>query len=230
MEPDLIGRHWGKARSGGEGPAWHPLVFHALDVAASMDALIDGDPHRLQSLVALGAGESKAVRAGLILAAALHDLGKYAPAFQAKARHVSPGAVRDIVDWDDEGHDRAGRCLWGVYGRRLINGPDDAVARLTRWVEAACCHHGRGRPNGEEIQASLWVEEKVRPTAADIEAMEAYINAVFHLPETQGWQGLTSPPDDATDEAWVAGLVTQADWLGSNMQYFPYEEPTHTVE
>ena len=60
--------------------------------------------------------------------------------------------------------------------------------------------------------------------------MEAYINAVFHLPETQGWQGLTSPPDDATDEAWVAGLVTQADWLGSNMQYFPYEEPTHTVE
>ena len=77
---------WGKAQPA-EGAAcgFHPIVYHLLDVAATTDAILE---HRTCALARgarlLGIGETEARRL-LVALAGLHDLGKFAPKFQAKA-------------------------------------------------------------------------------------------------------------------------------------------------
>ena len=231
MDAALIERHWGKAREGVPGATWHPLAYHALDVAACLDQMLDGDAARMAPVVALQAGPREAVRAGLVVAAALHDLGKHAPAFQAKAPHVVPGKARAGFPRVDHGHDRTGAATWAAHGAAWLaahaDAPPGAVRRLSRWIEAACRHHGRGHE--DDLVPRYWLEDEVRYAAEDLEAAGAFVAAVLALPEARGWQGLAEPTDDRTDETLVAGLVTQADWLGSNTTWFGYEAAARSV-
>jgi len=83
---------WGKAQSENpdHGPAWHPLVFHSLDVAAVGEALLKqsrGLARRLLGL--LGLQQEEAVRLTCFLLC-LHDIGKFARKFQAKSPAYFP--------------------------------------------------------------------------------------------------------------------------------------------
>ena len=111
-------RYWGKARpQDADGPRWHPLPYHALDVAAVGLALLDADSRLGPRLSELAALPAEAVRRWLFLALALHDLGKFAPAFQAKADPVPDGPPLDERG-PDEGHDLDGLVLWRQRLRR----------------------------------------------------------------------------------------------------------------
>ena len=92
-----IRSYWGKARAlPGVGPAWHPLAYHSLDVAAAMAAILKVRPKWLLSIAhGVGLPPEEAGRR-LLLAAAFHDLGKFAENFQWKvpdlARELRPAA------------------------------------------------------------------------------------------------------------------------------------------
>jgi hypothetical protein len=76
---------WGKGRPTGGWPA-HPLLCHLLDVAAvARHLLTTRMPAALRRrLLAIGGPREDASMALLLFVIALHDLGKYTPAFQAK--------------------------------------------------------------------------------------------------------------------------------------------------
>ena len=87
---------WGKAQprvgdsSGSLGPAYHPLAWHGLDVAAAFLRLLDIWPEQRAGLLSCFDGDGEAVIMGLSALVALHDLGKCTRTFQAKAPEVYP--------------------------------------------------------------------------------------------------------------------------------------------
>lgn len=90
-------RFWGKTRpcESVHGPKWHPLVFHSLDMAAVGEALLGRDrgagcgPADL-----LGLQQDAATRVICFLLC-LHDIGKFAKKFQAKAPTLYPDCFGD---------------------------------------------------------------------------------------------------------------------------------------
>ena len=89
-------RFWGKAqpREPGRGPAWHPLVYHALDVAAVGEALLRRDKglkEHISNLLGLKPADAAPVLCYLLC---LHDIGKFAKKFQAKVPDLYPKLFR----------------------------------------------------------------------------------------------------------------------------------------
>jgi CRISPR-associated endonuclease Cas3-HD len=82
-----VGDLWGKFRDESQdGPAWHPLIDHCTDVACVLEAL----PHQptIRRRLARAGGQDNLHEtqvAGLCFLAFIHDLGKCALGFRAKA-------------------------------------------------------------------------------------------------------------------------------------------------
>ena len=202
---------WAKARPHGEaGPAKHPFLAHALDVAA-VAVLI---PHPLRNSIP---------RQTLGFLTALHDVGKLSRPFQAKeARHWPEQVLGLLQPTDIAGprHDEVGFKLLQSELPALL----DPVLPPRRpgvkgWtdgdrshlVQALAGHHGspvvaieRGADGlcrackmaaGEFIQAML---DLFRPEPIALPANVAQF----------GWD--------------LAGVVTLSDWIGSRQRWFPY--------
>jgi CRISPR-associated endonuclease/helicase Cas3 len=67
--------YWGKARPAMvEGPRWHPLAYHSLDVAAVGYALLKTDPRLRTRLVAISGLDETVVCRWAFLARIIHAL------------------------------------------------------------------------------------------------------------------------------------------------------------
>ncbi|HET9798987.1 MAG TPA: CRISPR-associated endonuclease Cas3'', partial [Gemmatimonadaceae bacterium] len=85
---------WGKARpESDEGPRFHPVAYHLLDVAAVAEELLRRRRLILERLSCLLGLKEEDARTLIVALAGLHDLGKFAPAFQAKAPQHWPLAA-----------------------------------------------------------------------------------------------------------------------------------------
>ena len=227
---DLL-RFWGKARpcDPGRGPQWHPLAYHSLDVAAVGEALLashGGVGNSISSLLGLPREESDRLTCYLL---ALHDIGKFARKFQAKAPHIYPECL------GDDPARLAAHYDHGAGGLRLFDADADAFklpggARSRVWrplVSAVTGHHGappesRGRESMTTLRGSDF-------GPAGVAAAHEFI---------QQARGLLAPPQDVralesghTRRASfaVAGLAVLADWIGSNQEWFPYTEPAQDL-
>jgi CRISPR-associated endonuclease/helicase Cas3 len=224
---DQVLSFWGKARAGdGATVPCHPVLYHLLDVAATTRALLETRPaSRARAAWLLGLDEDEALRLIVVLVA-LHDLGKFCPAFQGKAPPhwppllgpYDPGCLVGTRHTDD------GYVLWSSHlaerlGPRLWRGGAEALDSLARSVFG---HHGR------PVAASALREKRAewRYRGESLPAALACADAVVSL--------LLPEPIDARAPAaqrvrlaswWVAGLVTIADWIGSREQWFRYKAP-----
>jgi CRISPR-associated endonuclease/helicase Cas3 len=207
--------YWGKAQPQSHfGAQRHLLALHSLDVAAALQAVLEARPRQWRGL-AEKAGISPAEALTLLtLSAALHDLGKFACAFQAKApvhwhsKNLWPrGAPADI-----HGHGAYGPQLWEKARRNAGIAPSG----LDIWFDAAFAHHGR------PVDA--------RGTAVTLSAvmkLEAIDDAVAFA---QAMLTRFGPPPALSvaaaiqTEFEVAGLIAIADWIGSNQDRFRYAE------
>ncbi len=192
---------WGKAREDG---SWHPLVFHGVDTAAVAAVLwrrLLGAAVRERVASGLGVDDQGALR-WLRLLAWLHDVGKVTAFFQRlEIRQAS--RVR-AAGWDLAG----GRLV--AHGRVSALVIAEAITgRASRFDarELACVaggHHGSFRAAEDPLDA---LGEK----RAAIAAMA--MDRVGPLPRV----------GDVTNPALAAfgGLLTLADWLASNVEWFP---------
>lgn len=224
---------WGKAQGAlPDNPlTWHPLAYHCLDVAAVADELLRQNPRRLAAMARLAdTADVDAFRNFLIAMIALHDIGKFATTFQAKAPDAWPVTVLGAYPRDPR---TDGDHALLASQARLILGLKPA---LNDWVgmwsthepfetlwHAVAGHHGRPKVGDLAIDASdMW--GAFPPTT--VTAAGAFRDDVLSLFPERTLLPSPKPGDHRLRIlSWaVAGLAVAADWIGSRRDWFPYAE------
>lgn len=232
--------YWGKADPNYPGmPKWHPLAYHAIDVAAVAAAWWDACPAlRSKFLAAFPSTPESTLRGWMLFFVALHDLGKFDLRFQLKALDALAAAWREIVKGVDHeipqqeinrfDHGHAGMA-WArlEYGPWLAK-PDTDRAIWThweRWLAAVTGHHGDYPPALMEGLAGIEANDAL--IEHDREARRAFVHALealFLQPAGRSLQDLP-PVCSLSARALLAGFCASCDWLGSNTNEFDYRAP-----
>lgn len=223
--PDYL-TFWGKAQPRPDAAsAFHPVAYHLLDVAAVTDALLEARPLARKRAASLLELDPETARHLLVSLAALHDLGKFAPAFQVKAPAHWPSALGplDPLRVSAGRHTDDGFVLWTWSLRQR--------ARERLWPEGAEVfealapavfgHHGR--PVGAQFPMPAEIQRFGKAGQA---AALACADAVMSLLVARPLEAEPSGGGDPRAASWwVAGLLTIADWVGSRQEWFRYAAP-----
>ena len=227
--------YWGKAKPDNDGPAFHRLAYHSLDVAAVGVAFLDRSPAICAFFMSALQIESKsALQSWFGFFLALHDLGKFSEAFQSqrseifaelRQRQPDPGKPYGLR------HDTLGWMIWEQYladiaienqwfgedGESLMDG-------VAWWVRACTGHHGQ-----PPISTSAGHWRQHFSTPHDAQAIKTFIDELFDLfhpavlrtvPAGMGAERLETVSRQIS--WWIAGLAVMCDWIGSNTDFFPY--------
>ncbi|MBK1643781.1 CRISPR-associated helicase/endonuclease Cas3 [Thiocapsa imhoffii] len=208
-------RVWAKSGD----PIGHGLLAHMLDVAAVVEAILDRESAATLAWAARAFGLPPGeVRQWLAAIIGLHDFGKAIPGFQSKwpegQRTVElAGLIFKPVSFGIQRHDIASAALL----RRLL----PTLFLKTGWISAVTkavgAHHGY-IPRTLEIRDGMPRNEVGEWSETRAEILRVY------------WETLQPGDGPALDElslpavAWLAGLTSVADWIGSNTDWFPLGE------
>ncbi|WP_071091758.1 CRISPR-associated helicase/endonuclease Cas3 [Ralstonia pseudosolanacearum] len=218
--------YWGKARmQEGASQRYHLLVFHALDVAACGAELLRLPRFSLAPMAAELGWPLAVVNQIFTWFLALHDLGKFARAFQNLAPGLSPDLVSHVpAKRYSQRHDTLGWLLWQERAASLgASLPDPAHGFWAAWVQTAVGHHGMP-PQETTAGGLLPLQSRDFYLLEDMDAAVAFANAVapFLLPTDIPVPG-RAQRQTLLRHAWrLAGLAVLADWLGSNQAHFSY--------
>ena len=186
------------AKTTPEGRPGISVRDHCLNVGCVAEALRDVLPHALKRLVPQGA----------TTLAALHDVGKITPGFLVKCppwlARFNLEEVAASENWANHQPNHAVVSQWTL--QRLF-----PSSKLHGWSAVVGAHHGR--PNERTlgllkvgpVGGSFWEQARGR-LVAELEL------ALGPLPE--------NPPESEAVLWYVAGLITVADWIGSDEDHF----------
>ncbi|MDR2240647.1 MAG: CRISPR-associated helicase Cas3' [Zoogloeaceae bacterium] len=226
--------YWGKAKPESKEP-YHLLVFHALDVAACGRLLVRLPQFSLRHLAGELGWTDEQVENLFVFFLALHDLGKFARAFQGLVKDISPDLVRPVAGKIyNRRHDTLGWLCWREWAADILSTvlPRAGDECWAVWMRSATGHHGQppeevaGGGLTDLIANDYFVPE-------DCQAVGDY------MVELANWLSLHAmpAPTRATTKilrrySWrLAGLAVLADWLGSNQTFFPYRSrPTSDLQ
>ena len=237
--------YWGKARpESDEGASYHLLPFHSLDVAAVGWHLLAPERPLSVLLSQRLSLPQDVLRPLLVFFLGLHDLGKFARAFQGLVSTealVSPLASCQYT----ERHDRLGALLWSEAGIRWLrdgtlgfppqsfNGDQRAMLGESLGVLTSVVFGHHGKPvtrDGLRTRAFFGADQQ----ADDIQAATGFVAEWATVMEVQ-WpvERLVSPEWAASLRrlSWtLAGWAVLSDWLGSNQTYFEYVDQPDSLE
>ena len=221
-ETDLLLHLWAKKRTDPPSEVRYPLLFHMVDVAMVTQALWKNSLHSgTRSFIARQLGLPEAAASVWIsFLTGLHDIGKASPVFQSKseeARSVLADAgfvfERHVVDYPH------GEITAWVLPE-LIEGylPEaSSHEQLSRVISIAIGgHHGTfcrslSGPGPRQKGGDKW--NRIR------------FNLVVELARLFNIASLPTPSCEKDNSFLVvlSGLTSVADWIGSNEDYFPYD-------
>ncbi|MDZ7642280.1 MAG: CRISPR-associated helicase Cas3' [Desulfurivibrio sp.] len=206
---------WGKTKD----DKIHHLAHHCADVAACFEALVALPVVRARLNYVAGSPLSSACWMRLSVLAFLHDVGKLHPGFQAKGwpPTVRHGALH--------GHVKEGAAIFAggfldEMARKLC------VEDLMNWgtdghlLFSVLAHHGRpflpDHTAGDGWEAVSALSYDPSAAAGEMGAMmRRWFPAAFNGEKDQ----LPSNPEF---QHFLCGLVSLADWLGSDARMFPF--------
>ncbi len=194
----------------------HGLLAHMLDVAAVVEAILGRESIQTRAWAAGSLGLAPAMVTQWAAAmAGLHDFGKAIPGFQFKwpagqRADEAAGLAFRTISLDVHRHDLAsGSLLRRELPSRFAGGG---------WIPAVCqalaAHHGY-MPTPMEIKDGMPRYEGPGWSDARCEILDAYLQTL-HPGEGLAVDDLPLPA-----VAWLAGLTSTADWIGSNPDWFP---------
>jgi CRISPR-associated endonuclease/helicase Cas3 len=171
---------------------------HCLNVGCVGEALQDALPPALKKLLPPGA----------VTLVALHDVGKISPGFLVKSpvwlTQLNLGAVAAKENWANHQSNHALVSQWTL--QRVFRS-----SKLYGWSAVVGAHHGRlnertlGLFKVGAVGGEHWEQARLRL----VDEIEAEFGP---LPE--------SPPESDAVLWYVAGLITVADWIGSDEDRF----------
>lgn len=222
-------RYWGKADPRyPQEPKWHPLPYHALDVAAVGHAYLTHHPRLLAHFATVLGLSGAQTLAWLTFWIALHDLGKFASAFQGQREDLAWQLQnRKIAISYTLRHDSLGALVWKnrLLAQCDVLGPGAGAGKrlmpLAPWVLAVTGHHGEP-PHQDRDEISLHF------AATDVEAAAQFVAAARALLLPQDVLDAALALGKRLERAgkrlswWLAGLTVLADWIGSNTAFFRY--------
>ena len=223
---ESVTRTWAKSpnRAGGTGSGWLTLIDHSIDVAAVAEALLSLSTIK-KRLGALAERELSSVDlARLCFLIGLHDAGKVNQGFQRKlqreprqAGHIGP--------------------LWAAIGgrpvsereRRLLSRIRTAMKVPAAWFEdrwaeqqtwgAILAHHGSlPQIHDVRIEPSLWNATSDYDPVASLSELAETMRRMMPEAFTDGHP--EPLPVEPRFQHAFAGLVTLADWIGSDDTVF----------
>lgn len=204
--------------------AWHPLEDHAADVAACFLALLECSVLR-RRLATLGALDdlNPTQCARLAVLAALHDAGKYNAGFQNKAfpdRPAKAGHIREILALC--GHPSGATRLAEALDARTLETWWDDPSALMPFLAATFAHHGKPYPiEASAYWPAIWRgagrEDPFAGMAGLLQLTRQWLPAAFE-------PGGNSLPDTPMFQHGYNGLLTLADWIGSDDDVFRFRE------
>ena len=214
---------------------WHSLIAHSADVAASAHVLLERTVlrRRFASLLGRPGLDATAIQR-LCVWVALHDMGKVNLGFQRRAArpwerggHVGP--LVNLLDGEGFACFEAWLDLLDIERLQSWLSPRDQQSdeTLCAMLLATLAHHGRPVAiDGSSIKPHLW-EPELAETKAPFDGMRALFDAITT------WFPLAFEPASPTLpdlDPWAIhafnGLVTLADWLGSDRQTFRFDRGT----
>lgn len=239
MQPTEIARYfhyWGKAQKKEietKGDPYHLLPYHCLDVAAVGWVLLSENTALTKNLAEFLELEEEAFIKLFVFCLALHDLGKFASAFQALFQDASGQLFSANPRWQYNGkefrHDLLGLYFWHelrdleeLFPLSISDEEEPEIFQtFTVLMECTLGHHGKPIAATEPNKLKPYIEPKHNvPAATDF---------------TRDLLGLLQPDipfDKLRDKAWrhklkqvswlLAGVAVLADWLGSDQMHFPY--------
>ncbi|MDK3016469.1 CRISPR-associated helicase Cas3' [Pseudodonghicola flavimaris] len=204
---------WGKADP--ETGAWHHLAHHSADVSAVVMELLDLPVFRARADAAAGHPITPGQVTCLAALAFLHDIGKLATGFQAKAWPEGAGIT-------PRGHVQCG-WAWLAQGEAesALAGNAPLIGRwdqIQGWFQVLFAHHGRPVP----VPDLTWGQDAFLPRQGyDPAAQETVMgNALVNwFPEIRS----ACPPRLSPEFShFFAGLLALSDWIGSDRRAFPF--------
>ena len=205
---------WAKSADG----VGHGLLAHMLDVAAVALMILRRESPRSQSRMTEALGVPTPIWIAVLVG--LHDFGKGIAGFQDKwpegrTRDEAAGlpfhafSIKAVTD-----HGRATAALLDTLLAERSGAYPEWVDGV---LQAISAHHGFNFIRSEIDDAHPPREDK-----AWVEARHALFEAYWTTLAPQGVPDLDELSLSAV--AWLAGLTSVADWIGSNEAYFTPEE------
>lgn len=236
--------YWGKAQSQPEqyGAEYHLLAYHCLDVAAAGQAILDTNAGLKSDLVRFLEITEAQLSSVFSFMLTLHDLGKFASAFQKLFLNSGSDLYRPTNCHDYDGknfrHDRLGLYFWkliqgdvlaAVIGNEQLERRTQERMLDTFTVLADCVLGHHGQPiNKNDVNA---IKAFVEPHNEQAVAEFAKDMLVLFKPEL--------PLEKLVSKDWLrklkqvswhlAGIAVIADWIGSDSNFFHYRTEKTTL-
>ncbi len=197
-------------------PDGHGLLAHMLDVAAVAEAIVRRESAHTHEWAAQSLGlPLESVPRWLARLVGLHDFGKAIPGFQCKwpagqQKDELAGLPFKPAALAVDRHDLASAALL----RQSLTARLSAPGWIMAVSQAVGAHHGY-------MPASIDVQ-KAQPRNEGVgwaEARQHLLDAYWDTLELSGEPSL--PEIMLPAAAWLAGLTSVADWIGSNQDWFP---------
>jgi len=219
-------QYWGKAKpESDDGPAYHLLPYHCLDVAAVGSLWLAPNTAVCKQLAMRLQVEPEWLQRWFTFCLVLHDLGKFARAFQGLRTDLSDGLVKPNPRMTySERHDSLGFALWrDVLQEKLAQHLQPVQAtcinKIDPWLEIVTGHHGMPPKldsfrlgnffeADDEQAAFVFVQHLLDCFLADFDFQPLADKNLYKRLKPLSWQ--------------FAGIAVLADWLGSNQEHFTY--------
>jgi len=220
---------WAKLGKGDAAGQWQPLICHLIDVGAVAERIweqVCSPSQRAWLARSLGL-PGDAVGPWLAFVVGLHDLGKAGPVFQLQAEPGAsrvagagfPGERPSAERLAQAPHATVTQATLGPALQGVVEVSERVVRRL---AEVLGGHHGAFPKLGAartitqdqvSVGGTAWAAAR---TALVRRLVQGFGVPVEVAP--------TAVPGLAAS-MWLAGLVSVADWIGSDTRYFPLIRP-----
>lgn len=224
-------KFWAKtSKDSNQSNAFHPLICHLIDVAVVTKKIWDEVlPAATKNRIAKDFGETDVEKVGLLIAfiAGLHDLGKCSPPFQLRGHNEKGRQTEKLLELYKD------TDFWQDFPERAIDAPHGYVTavELPKILEKKQFNHKIAR----QISILIGGHHGVFPSQTKLNNLttERFIGdsnwqkARRELTESLA-QLLNVKPIEQSENLKldngtimiIAGLVSVADWIGSDTQFF----------